>query len=144
MGARIAKEDQAYLQSGADKEIYSDFSNIFLPHPITGQITRKVNINSVEQALRNLILTNKYERLRNPEFGSNIRNMLFELIDNTHEDIIKADLKYLIKKYEPRVSILDIKVSVNEEQYAINITITYNTITVSTPQSLNLTLYRVR
>lgn len=127
-----------------NSDIYSDFNTSFLPHPNTGQLTRKTNIDSIRQALRNLILTNKYERLRNPKYGTNIRRFLFEPHMKTTNLEIKQHIEETIKHFEPRIKLNDVIVKSSEEDNAINITIHFYAIISEQEASLNLTLYRVR
>ena len=144
MGARKATKYEEYQQSGAGTEVFSDFDNMFLPHPYTGQITRRTNVDSVKMALRNLILTNKYERLRNPDFGGNIRNYLFENINTSTAIDIENHIKYLIRNYEKRVNLIRVKVTPDEENNSIDINIIFATNLSQENQEIDLTLYRVR
>lgn len=133
-----------YKQSGGKQELYSDFLHVFTPHPQTKQISRKVNVESVKMALRNLIFTNKYERLRRPNFGGNIRKYLFEPFSPIVEIAIKSDIEKLIENFEPRVRVLRIDVSATPDEHQLAITIFFNTITSRTPEQVDITLYRVR
>ncbi len=69
MGVKTALKDDEFKQLNKDRDIYSDFNHTFLPHPFTNQISRKTNVDAIKLSMRNLILTNKFERLRNPAFG---------------------------------------------------------------------------
>lgn len=144
MGARLAEKNDKYLQSGAENEIYSDFLHTFIPHPNTGQITRKTNVDSVKMSLRNLLLTNKYERLRNPRFGGNIRRWLFEQFIPTTYIEIENEIRTMVENYEPRVNLIDVIVTPNEEQNMIAVDITFNVITSANIEKLELSLYRIR
>ncbi len=77
MGVKTAKGYEEYQNSAKNRDLFSDFNQSFLPHPNTGQIIRKTNVDAVKMSLRNLVLTNKYERLRNPSFDGKIQNMKF-------------------------------------------------------------------
>jgi len=144
MGVKTATKNQEFQTSASNRDIYSDFNHTFLPHPNTGQITRRVNADAVKLALRNLVLTNKYERLRNPSFGGNISHYLFEpLNDNTAEEI-KNDLKWLIETYEPRAQVREIYCVVSEDQNSVDVRIQFNVLTSRDVEDLDLTLYRVR
>ena len=46
--------------------IYSDVSSTFTPHPVTGKVTVLRNEDAVKRAIRNLILTDIYERPYEP------------------------------------------------------------------------------
>lgn len=144
MGVRIAKENDQYLQTGANFEIYSDFGIAFLPHPNTGQISRRTNVDSVKMSLKNLLLTNKYERLRNPKFGGNIRRWLFEPFINTTYVEIEDQIRQMISNHEPRVFVTNVTVVPDEDRQLIDITISFGLITANVTDELNLTLYRVR
>lgn len=144
MSARKATKYEKYQQSSGDSQVFSDFDNAFLPHPFTGQITRRTNVDAVKMALRNLILTNKYERLRNPEFGGNIQKYLFENIDRSLAIDIENDIKYLIRNYEPRVRLIQVKATPDEDNNALNIRIIFATNLDVGDQEVELTLYRVR
>ena len=57
--------------------IYSDFDNQFITNPITKSLNKKTNRDAVKQAVKNLILTDFYERLFNTDIGCSIRGYLF-------------------------------------------------------------------
>ena len=144
MGVRVAKQNEEYKQSGRTDDIYSDFNHAFRPHPNTGQISRKTNVDAVKLSLRNLILTNKYERLRNPRFGGNIRRYLFEQIEPRIESEIKQEIEYMVQNYEPRVELIETTVTASEEQQAVYVKLVFYTVSAKDPQEVDLVLYRVR
>lgn len=144
MSIKIAKENDDYRLVKPIGDTYSDFSKSFLPNPNTGQIGRKTNIDSVKQALRNLILTNKYERLRNPEFGTRLARYTFENFDDFVEDEIADEIENAVNRFEPRVRLLEVNVSVNQEEKAIYVYIEFATIFSKETSDLELVLYRVR
>lgn len=144
MSARKVTKYEEFQQSGSATEVYSDFDNAFLPHPFTGQITRRTNVDAVKMALRNLIFTNKYERLRNPQFGGSIQKYLFENINRSTAIEIENDIKYLIENYEPRVRLIQVKATPIEENNALSIKIIFATNLEQGNQEVELTLYRVR
>ena len=63
--------------------VYSDFHKDLSPIPGRGDIARRLNENSVREAIKNLILTDKGERLFQPNLGSDIRASLFENVTPT-------------------------------------------------------------
>jgi len=144
MSARKVKDEDRYKQTGSNYQIYSDFDQSFLPHPFTGQITRRTNVDAVKMSIRNLILTNKYERLRNPEFGGNVRRYLFENFSTTIGGEIEDQIRSIITNYEPRARVLDVTVTSDENNNTLDVTIVFSVITSQNRQEINLTLYRVR
>lgn len=144
MGVKTATKNDEYRQSARNRDLYSDFNHTFLPHPNTKQISRKVNVDAVKLAVRNLVLTNKYERLRNPEFGGNITHYLFEELNKDTAREIENDIKWLIDTYEPRAKVIDVVSYLPDDGNYIDLTITFNVITSKEVEDLNITLYRVR
>lgn len=144
MGVRVATQNDEYKQTGRTDDLYSDFNHTFRAHPNTGQIQRKNNIDAVKLALRNLLLTNKYERLRNPQFGSNLNRYLFEPIEPRIEQEIKQHIEYTIDNYEPRVEVIDVIVRADEETQTVYVRIQFYVSMSKDPQEVDLVLYRVR
>jgi hypothetical protein len=60
------------------RELHSDFHKDLALLPGRNDIARRVNENSVKEAIKNILLTNKGERLFQPLIGSDIKSMLFE------------------------------------------------------------------
>ena len=67
------------------------------------------NIKAVKRSIRNLILTNHYEKPFHPEIGSGIRGMLFENISPQMTHFIGKQIELLIKNYEPRCRLVQVK-----------------------------------
>jgi phage baseplate assembly protein W len=144
MSVKRILEQERYQKTGSESELYSDFLQSFLPHPNTGSITRKVNVDSVKMAIRNLLLTNKYERLRNPKYGANITRNLFENFSPSVVRRIKEDIESAVETFEPRVRVIDTKVTASEDENRLFVQIIFAVATVQEPQSVDITLYRVR
>ena len=95
---------------------YSDFTNGFSFHPITGNLTRLTNERSVKQALTNLLLTNTMERIYQPLMGPDVYRILFEtIIDNTDKFLIREKIVSNIERYEPRVELLNVELLTEED-----------------------------
>ncbi len=126
------------------KSIYTDVPTSFTRHPTKKDLTVVTNQNSVAQAIRNLILTNKGERLFRPAIGSNINRLLFEPLTDTTASSIKTSVIETINNFEPRANVISVTVEANYPKDGYNIQIIFTTINVTVPQRLNVTLYRVR
>jgi len=61
---------------------YSDLDLNFTIHPVRKDINRWTDEQAVIHSVRNLLVTNHYERPFQPDLGSNVRRMLFEPLDN--------------------------------------------------------------
>jgi len=146
MGVKTARENEQYKITARNRDLFSDFNQSFLPHPNTGQISRKVNVDAVKMSLRNLVLTNKYERLRNPRFGGNIRRWLFEPSTSAYAITkeIERHVREIVRQYEPRVRLLEVIASATEDDTTVNIYIKFSIVSSERDEELNITLYRVR
>lgn len=82
---------------------------------------------SVRSMLLHIILTPKGQRLRQPEFGTNLIKYIFE--QNTEDDTwdsIKGEIKREVSKYLPEVVFNDINILHNtEEEHSIYIEVDY-------------------
>jgi phage baseplate assembly protein W len=107
---------------------YSDIDLNFTAHPVTKDVTKKLNENAIAASIRNLLLTSHYERLFNPDIGSNLKKLLFEPIDNVTTSIIQDMIFETIKNYEPRVTIEEVVAAPNydDERYDVYITFFLN------------------
>ena len=74
------------------EERYSDFVTSFNQNPLTGNLAKVTNEESVKQALSNLILTNQGDRFFNSTFGSTIKRSLFEPMDSFTSEKIKPSI----------------------------------------------------
>jgi phage baseplate assembly protein W len=129
----------------ADKKpYYSDFYTNFNVHPQNKRLAKYTNEESVKRSIRNLILTEKYDRLFQPEVGTRIGGLLFENMSDTTTDEIKKTVDETIQTYEPRARVLDIIVQANEPRNSYDVYIYFEVINSADPITLNLTLYRVR
>jgi uncharacterized protein len=125
-------------------QVHSDFLNDLTPHPVIKDVVRYTNEAAVNRSIRNLILTNRGERLYQPDIGSDIQQLLFEPMVASTGDLISKFVQNTITNYEPRVKVLNVEVLAYEEKNAYAVTITYLIINRQDPVQLTVTLDRVR
>jgi hypothetical protein len=126
------------------KPFYSDFYTNFNVHPQNKRLAKYTNEESVKRSIRNLILTEKYDRMFQPEIGCRIKSLLFENMSDIISMEIKKSIQETVDTYEPRARIIDIIVQANESRHAYDIYISFEVINSVNPILLNLTLYRAR
>ena len=61
------------------KNLWKDLDLLFRVHPVTGDVVTRTDVEAVKRSVRNIVLTNKYERPFKPNFGTSLRELLFEL-----------------------------------------------------------------
>ena len=111
--------------------------------PLNGNAVFKPTYQTRDQIKANLInylLTNKKERVFNPNFGADLRSLLFEnIIENNLEnlqDIIQSD----INKFFPMVNVREIKFDKLEDNNTINFSLTYDIESFGIEDSLDIIL----
>lgn len=139
-----SKRLDKYTSINKKTEVFSDFFTNFDSHPHTHQLARSVNEDAVKKSIRNLLLTNKYERLLDPMVGSNIRRMLFEPITNHTTLELKNHIENTIETYEPRAKIIDLQVMPLPDENTYIIQIVFYVTSIANKTTLNVSLKRVR
>lgn len=82
--------------------------------------------DAIKANLINYFLTNKGERYMNPQFGSNLRRLLFDNIDEEKLEEIKMLVKRDVRKYFPRVELLLTQVTSDPDSNVVNLLIRYS------------------
>ena len=104
---------------------FKDINMTFKNHPITGDLVVSKDGSAIKQAIVNLLLTNKGEKLYNPEYGSDIRNFLFEPMDYATSAQIKQNIMYTLGQWEPRIEIEEVKVATNYDENGFDVSLVY-------------------
>jgi phage baseplate assembly protein W len=81
--------------------------------------------DQIKSNLINLLLTNKGERVLNPEFGSDLKRILFEQITPSTEDNIRNTINTAINIYVPEVTADEIIINNDPDNNTISITVNY-------------------
>jgi len=123
---------------------YSDFDLDFDAHPVTKDILKKTNENSIAQSIRNLLLTSNYERPFNPDLGSNLKRFLFEPVDNVTTSLIQDSIFQTLTNFEPRITIQEVVAVPNFDLDQYDVTITFYVKNTIEPLTITFFLERVR
>lgn len=126
------------------KIYYSDLDINLDKHPISGDVVRTTNDLAVVRAIKNLILTDFYERPFKPTIGCNIRKLLFENFTPDVQEIVRQTIIDTITQFEPRCNNIDVKVTPYEDDNAISITVLFSLINREEPVTLDFYLDRIR
>lgn len=123
---------------------YRDLDLNFNIHPAKKDINVHKNERAVINSIKNLILTSLYEKPFLPEFGSNIRSLLFEPINSVTANHIQREIKEVIVNFEPRVDVKDIIVKPDHDNNLFKVTIYFIILNLSLPITIDLILERRR
>ena len=122
---------------------YTDIDLKITPHPSSGDLVLKQDKEAVKRSVRNIMLTNNYERPFKPNFGANLRGLLFELADDMTKMEIRKQIIEALEMLEPRVSIEEIYLSQTQSN-TMHVNLHYGVVGSREPQELEVILQRVR
>ena len=122
---------------------YKDVAFSMFANPMSGDMGKKTGAPAVSQSIVSILKTDFNERLFQPEFGSNIRALLFEPMNPITEERIKTAVEDAVKAHEPRAQIIGITVEGQEEQNRYLVSILFNVTSIAQPQKLETYFERV-
>ncbi len=126
------------------QELYSDFFTDLLSLDVTRDIAKAMNEDAVKQSIRNLLLTNRGDRLFNNTLGSDIYSLLFENSSPALEQTLSDYIKTTIENYEPRAELIDVVVDSEADEHEVLVVINFRVLNKTEPVSLELVLNRIR
>ena len=126
------------------QEFYSDFSKNLDQIPGRKDLSILINENSIKESIKNIVLTNKGERLFQPNFGCDINASLFENIDNNTVLILRDNIKRAIRTFEPRCDLKNVEIIADLDTNNLQATVVFSAINTSNTTSLTLDLVRER
>ena len=85
--------------------VYKDLNLNFTVNPVTSDVTTVTDVNAVKRSVRNLLLTNHYDRPFHPEIGSNIQNLLFQNFGPITGNQLSRAIEEMITNFEPRARV---------------------------------------
>ena len=122
---------------------YTDIDLNITPHPSSGDLVLKQDKEAVKRSVRNIMLTNNYERPFKPSFGANLRGLLYELADDMTKFEIRKQIIEALEMLEPRVTIDEIYLQ-STRNNEMHVNLHYGVVGVREPQTLEVILQRVR
>ena len=87
---------------------YRDLDLFFGRKPVSGDVNILTDVINIKRAVRNLVLTNIYEKPFHPEIGSGVRDMLFENMTPLTSIILSKKVEEVIENFEPRVRLMSV------------------------------------
>lgn len=123
---------------------FSDLNLLFTKSPITADVTKKIDEEAIKASLKNLVLTKNFERPFHPEIGCQIYGLMFENISPSIYQTLKKTIFDVVEKFEPRVQMLDVKISETPDNNSIDVSMTFRIINTERPINLTTTVLRVR
>jgi len=124
---------------------YRDLDLFFSRKSMSNDINKVTDITAIKRSIRNLVLTNHYEKPFHPEIGSGVRDILFEPMTPFISHILSMKVQDVIENFEPRAQIIDISARPHIDRNEYELTIKF--LIVNAPAELvelTLMLERLR
>lgn len=126
------------------KEDYKDLDLNFIAHPVTGDVAKKTGVDAIVQSMKNLVLTNFYDRPFRPFIGSNTNRLLFENMDALTARLVEDTISQTIANFEPRVELLGVKAYVDNDNNGYSVKIVFRVNNTPDPFEVTVFLERIR
>lgn len=123
---------------------FKDLDLNFTIHPIRKDINKHLNEYAVINSVKNLVLTNFYERPFRPEIGSNVRRLLFENVDMFVAAQLERAIEETVNNFEPRAQVSNVTASPSPDENRYNVRLEFFVINSTNPITVNFFLERVR
>ena len=91
----------------------------------SGDISKITDIEAVKRSVRNLILTNFYEKPFHPEIGSGVRDMLFENMSPITSVVLAKKIEDVVENFEPRARLVGVRALPNLDRNEYEVTIEF-------------------
>ena len=132
-------------QNNIDRNVrqYTDLDLFFGKKSTSKDISKVTDVLAVKRSVRNLVLTNHYEKPFHPEIGSGVRDMLFEPMTPITAHILTKKIEDVIENFEPRARLISVRAIPNLDRNEYECTIEFYV--VNTPTELvDLTVFLER
>ena len=124
---------------------FKDISMSFGANPLTNDLIAIKNANAISRSVRNIVMTIPGEKPFNPDFGSNVRNLLFENMDSITAGLIVDEIRTSIQNFEPRVELMTVEALPDFDNNSYDVNIVYDIIGADIPpQELQFALESTR
>jgi len=115
--------------------LYSDINSIS-----PTEKPKSLDVESVYQALYTLLNTRKGENLFNPEYGLDLEDYLFELMDDVSSLDLLNTLTQTIEQFEPRVKVdfAQTTVTPDPDNYTFELNLVFSIVGIEDEQNFTL------
>ena len=122
------------------KDIDLDFGR----NAVTNDVNKLTDVEAVKRSVRNLVLTNHYERPFHPELGCGIRGLLFENLTPMVAIQLERKVQEVLENFEPRAQINNILARPDLDRNAYELVINFYVIGTTEPVTVSTFLERLR
>ena len=122
---------------------WTDLDLFFGKKATSKDISKVTDIQAVKRSIRNLVLTNFYEKPFHPEIGCGVRGLLFELMDPLTSYAIAKQIEITVENFEPRARLIGVRANPNLDRNEYEVTIEFYVVNAPT-ELVDLTIFLER
>jgi phage baseplate assembly protein W len=128
----------------AKKKSWSDLDLSLKIHPIRKDIVSLKDDAAIKNAVKNLLVSNFYERPFQDDLGANLRGLLFEPAGLFTEIMLRDNIKNVLDNHEPRIRVTSINIIDNTQANSYGIIVNFKIKEFDQATSVNIELRRLR
>ena len=133
----------ATIQTNTTRD-FKDLDLSFNIHPIKKDVNKHTGEIAVINSVKNLVLTNHYERPFQPDLGSNVRRLLFENVDPIVAAQLEREISETITNFEPRVQVSKVVAIPSPDENSYKVELEFFVINLPNPVTISFFLERIR
>ena len=122
---------------------WTDLDLFFGKKATSKDISKVTDIQAVKRSIRNLVLTNHYEKPFHPEIGSGVRGILFEPMTPLTAHILTRKIEDVITNFEPRARLISVRAQPNLDRNEYECTVQFYVVNAPT-ELVDLTVFLER
>jgi len=126
------------------KRQWTDLDLSLTIHPIRKDIVPLRDDVAIGNALKNLLVSNFYERPFAVTKGANLRSLLFEPADAFTKISMRDNIKRVIRRFEPRVDLLGVDIKDMPDNNSYKVIVNFRIKENDTDESVDIVLRRLR
>lgn len=108
-----------------------------------GDISVVTDKQAIRQSLFNIIHTIPGQRIMEPNFGGDVKSLLFEPLDEETANLIGERIQGSIEDYEPRITLIRIDVQIMNDDPGYNIDVYYVINDLQEADTINVELQKL-
>jgi len=114
------------------------------PNPLSWEFSTQSDLLILESSIKMLLITAKGERVMEPDYGTNIRKIIFELNTDAVDSRIEQEVKEALSRWEPRVRLQSILVKRDSSTNPRDINVVLSFLSTQSSKNFELNLQYVR
>lgn len=127
-----------------ENPIYRDLDLTFKPHPLTGDLSPKVNVEAVRRALLTAFYMEKYDVPFDNSNTSSLNQYLFEPSGQATVLAMNKAVEWIFRSLEPRTKLIKSEITESQDGKGYNISVWYTIVSLNTNDSFTFYATRAR